>query len=407
MIKDYFKMAFTNLSHRRIRTFLTLIGIFVGIAAVVALVSLAQGFQNYLDTEFKELGADKILINPAGSAFGLNDKNPDPLTTKDIEIIRDVNGVKEVSSYSYEVSTVTWGDNDQTFATIITYPLDENRKLLEEITTSEIISGRRLKKEDKFKAVIGYNYQNSNKFSENLITGKKIIIENKQFEVIGINDKIGSQQDDEAIYITQEAYFEIYPDENKEEVGAIFVRVKDGESPSEIVEKIEKDLRKNRNVKEGEEDFEVTTFEDLIQSFLNIFNIVQVVLVGIAAISLVVGGIGIMNTMYTAVIERTKDIGVMKAIGARNSDVLLIFVIESGFLGLVGGAMGVILGIILAKTVEYFGTNAFGTELLKAAMPWWLILGALAFAFTLGAVFGTLPARRASKMNPVDALRTE
>ncbi|MCF7872087.1 ABC transporter permease [Candidatus Woesearchaeota archaeon] len=400
-------MAFTNLSHRRIRTFLTLIGIFVGIAAVVALVSLAQGFQNYLDTEFKELGADKILINPAGSAFGLNDKNPDPLTTKDIEIIRDVNGVKEVSSYSYEVSTVTWGDNDQTFATIITYPLDENRKLLEEITTSEIISGRRLKKEDKFKAVIGYNYQNSNKFSENLITGKKIIIENKQFEVIGINDKIGSQQDDEAIYITQEAYFEIYPDENKEEVGAIFVRVKDGESPSEIVEKIEKDLRKNRNVKEGEEDFEVTTFEDLIQSFLNIFNIVQVVLVGIAAISLVVGGIGIMNTMYTAVIERTKDIGVMKAIGARNSDVLLIFVIESGFLGLVGGAMGVILGIILAKTVEYFGTNAFGTELLKAAMPWWLILGALAFAFTLGAVFGTLPARRASKMNPVDALRTE
>ncbi|MCF8012890.1 ABC transporter permease [Candidatus Woesearchaeota archaeon] len=400
-------MAFENLRHRKVRTFLTLIGIFVGIAAVVALVSLAQGFQNYLDAEFKELGADKIIINPAGSSFGLNDRTPDPLTKDDVATISAVKGVKEVSSYSFQVSTVKWGRDDQTFATIITYPLDENRNLLEEITTATILQGRKLKNTDGFKAVVGYDYLTANRFSENLITGKKITIEGKEFEIVGINDKIGSQQDDESVFITENAYFDIYPDEDKNDVGAIFARVHEGEAPADIVKKIEKDLRKQRDVKEGEEDFEVTTFEDLIQSFLNIFNIVQVVLIGIAGISLVVGGIGIMNTMYTAVLERTKDIGIMKAIGAKNSDVLLIFVIESGFLGLMGGVLGVLIGAGLAKAVEYLGTNAFGTELLKAALPWWLIAGALGFAFLLGSLFGTLPARRASKMNPVDALRTE
>jgi putative ABC transport system permease protein len=140
---------------------------------------------------------------------------------------------------------------------------------------------------------------------------------------------------------------------------------------------------------------------------LKIFDIIQTVLIGIAAISLIVGAVGIMNTMYTSVLERTRDIGIMKAIGARNSDILKMFLIESGLLGLVGGAIGIAIGLGIAKTAEVIGGAALGTDYLQAAIPAWLVIGALLFAFVLGSASGLLPAKQASEMNPVDALREE
>ena len=133
----------------------------------------------------------------------------------------------------------------------------------------------------------------------------------------------------------------------------------------------------------------------------------QAVLVGIAAISLLVGGIGIMNTMYTSVLERTKEIGTMKAVGARNSDILLIFLMESGLLGLVGGAIGIAIGFGLGKGTEYIAGMYLGSGLLRAVFPWYLILGALAFSFIIGSLSGALPAVQASRLKPVDALRYE
>jgi len=128
------------------------------------------------------------------------------------------------------------------------------------------------------------------------------------------------------------------------EESAIYVKTAVGFEPEDVAEDIERKLRKFRSEKEGEETFNVQTSEQLLESFSTIFNVVQAVLIGIAAISLIVGGIGIMNTMYTAVIERTKEIGTMKAVGARNSDILLIFLFEAGLLGLVGGAIGIAIG---------------------------------------------------------------
>ena len=130
-------------------------------------------------------------------------------------------------------------------------------------------------------------------------------------------------------------------------------------------------------------------------------------IVGIAGISLVVGGVGIMNAMFTAVLERTREIGVMKAIGARNDQILKLFLIESGMIGLIGGAIGIIIGIGLSKIVEFIGRNFLGTILLRAYFPWYLILGALAFAFIIGTISGLLPARSAARSSPVDALRYE
>jgi putative ABC transport system permease protein len=129
-----------------------------------------------------------------------------------------------------------------------------------------------------------------------------------------------------------------------------------------------------------------------------------VVLVGIAAISLLVGGIGIMNTMYTSVVERTREIGIMKSVGARNSAILIIFLIESGLLGLLGGAIGVLAGLGLSKIAEVVAFQ-YGVESLQAYMGAPLIIGALAFAFIIGSLSGTLPARQAAMLSPVDALR--
>ena len=174
-----------------------------------------------------------------------------------------------------------------------------------------------------------------------------------------------------------------------------------------IAEKIKVELRRFRDVKKDEEDFDIQTPEQLLGSFGDVLNIVQSVLIGIAAISLLVGGIGIANTMYTAVIERTKEIDIMKSVGAQNKDILLIFVIESGMLGLAGGAIGIAVGIGLSKLVEYLAFVYLGTSLIKAFFPWYLILGSLLFSFLVGTISGLLPARQAASLKPVDALRYE
>ena len=187
----------------------------------------------------------------------------------------------------------------------------------------------------------------------------------------------------------------------------ITVKVKPNEDVNKVADEIEDRLRRDRGQKAGEEDFRVQTSEQLAQTFTTIFSIVQAVFIGIAAISLVVGGIGIMNTMYTAVLERTREIGIMKAVGAKNSDILTLFLVESGILGLVGGAIVVLIGVLLGVGASFIAGQALGTGLLKAYFPWYLIVGALIFSFVVGCASGVLPALQASKLKPVDALRYE
>ena len=170
---------------------------------------------------------------------------------------------------------------------------------------------------------------------------------------------------------------------------------------------IMKTLRREKGVREGDENFNVQTSAQLIESFNTVLNIVTVALIGIAAISIVVGAVGITNTMYTAVLERTGEIGIMKAIGAKNSDILTIFLIESGILGMMGGLIGVLIGVGIGKLVEVIVKTALLIDYITPEITVGLILGSLAFAFVIGAVSGTMPARQASKMHPVNALRSK
>jgi putative ABC transport system permease protein len=171
------------------------------------------------------------------------------------------------------------------------------------------------------------------------------------------------------------------------------------------VENIKKDLRRHRNLKEGKEDFTVQSTKQFIESYMTIFNVVTVLLVGLASISLLVGAIGIANTMYTSVLERNREIGVMKSIGAKNSQILTIFLIEAALIGFIGGVLGMLLGVFIALIIQQVIGAYLGPGFFQVFLPWWLLVGATGFALVVGIISGLLPAKQGAEMNPVEALR--
>lgn len=403
-MKDYFSLAFNNLKRRRLRSWLTMIGIFIGIAAVVALISLGQGLQGYITGEFEKLGKDKIMIMPNVFAPpGSITAESLILTDKDLEFIRDINGVKSAAGYVSKYGQINFKDESE--IVFVGGIAPEDNEFWEEMGMGDLEDGRDLRKGEKYKAIVGYNHIYKDLWEKSLQVGDTIEIEAHGFKIVGVMKKIGNAEDDKSVFIPKETFREVF-DVPKEE-SIIMVKAASGYDPEDVAEIIEKKLRKFRGEKEDQETFTVQTSEQLLETFSNIFAVVQAVLVGIAAISLLVGGIGIMNTMYTSVLERTKEIGTMKAIGAKNSDILWIFLFESGLLGLVGGAIGILIGVSLAKGTEYIATTALGTPFLQASFPLYLIAGALAFSFLIGTASGILPAMQAAKLKPADALRYE
>ena len=401
---DYFLLAFTNLRRRKLRSWLTMIGIFIGISAVVALISLGQGLEDAINEQFESIGSDKIFIEERGlqGPPGSGTSQFTKLTTKDIDAISKVNGVKGVAGLLIKTGKVESKDEAQ-FTFVWGIPLEEEEK--EIVSFFEVEDGRDLKEGDRRKAVVGVRYPEAKVFTKSVGVGDRITIEGVSFDIVGRFKRVGNPFDDSAILIPEEQMRELYNLE--EEVSTIYVQVEDLAEIESVKERIERELRKFRGEREGKETFQIRTSEQFLESFSNVLDIVQAVLVGIAAISLLVGGIGIMNTMYTSVVERTKEIGIMKAIGARNEDILYIFLFEAGLLGLVGGLIGVIIGFGLSKGAEYIATISLGTNLLQASVDIWLVLGALLFSFVVGIASGVLPAYQASKLKPVDALRYE
>jgi len=403
MIKDYTKFAFRTFKVRGIRTFLTMLGIFVGIAAIVSLISLGQGLENAITEQFEMLGTNKIIISPAGTFFGFGGEASSDLTEDDLDVINKVKGVKTAGGMLFKFANVKFG-NEIKYTFVIGLPLDESGQIIQDLSGFDVDKGRDLKEGDKYKVTVGDFLAQGDFFEKKVQIRDKIEIEGQEFAVIGQVARIGNPADDSQVYIPMETARELFDEPLK--LDFIMLEGVKGIDMSALAEDIEKDLRKHREVDEGEEDFNVQTFEELMDTYSTILVIVQAVLIGIASISLLVGGVGIMNTMYTSVLERTNEIGVMKAIGAQNKDILAIFLIESGFLGLIGGVIGILIGVGIGKLVE-FGAAQQGLDILKASFPWYLIVGALLFSFLVGAISGVAPARQASKLKPVDALRYE
>jgi len=407
MIADYIKYTISNLLHRRLRSWLTLIGIFIGIAAVVALISLGQGLEAAVTAQFQAIGKDKIIIQPEGSMGTLGTSaEAAKLTEKELKIVERTPGIDTAAELEYGIGKVEFNDRN-IFTYIVGVPLDSKKiEMLKNIGTFKIIDGRMLKPGDSKKAQIGYLLATDDiYFGKKLRVGNKIALEGQEFEVVGVTGKVGNIQDDTQLIIPIDDADMIF--NKKQKYDAIVAKVSESSELNSIVEEIKKEIRKERSEKEGEEDFSVQSSQELLESFGSILSIISAVLIGIAAISLLVGGIGIMNTMYTSVLERTREIGIMKAIGAKNSDILQIFLLEAALLGLVGGIIGIVIGIGLSKIAAFFAGQLLKTTLIQAYFPPYLIFGALVFSVAVGIASGVLPAVQASKLKPVDALRYE
>jgi len=402
-IFEAFEIGTRNLRRRRLRAWLTIIGIFIGIAAVVSLVSISEGLKGAIAEEFQKIGSDKIFIQPESGGHGPPGlESATKLTEDDVDAIEKVNGVKVASGQLFEAANIEFA-NEFTTGFVASYPDERERQDLIKVTNLLVIEeGRFVKKGDENRVLIGNAFATRDIFNKRMTLNEKVTIQDVDFKIVGILKK-ATPDIDRTFYLSEDSMRVLFdiPDEHN----FISVQVQPGEEPSVIAEDIKRALRRERDLKEGDEDFTVETPEQILETLGAILNIIQVVLIGIAAISLIVGGIGIMNTMYTSVLERTPEIGVMKAIGAQNKDILLIFLVESGLLGLVGGIMGIILGGAIAKIIEIMAANALGTKLLVASFPPSLIIGMLIFAFVVGTISGILPAKQASELNVVDALR--
>lgn len=407
MFGDYLKFAIDGIRHRKVRSWLTMIGIFVGITAVVSLISLGQGLQATIDEQFQKAGGDRVVVSPGGGGLGtsggpfLTEFVAAKLDESDLNVIRRVRGVEDAVGLMTMMGEIEYKGKRRS-GSIFAFPTDpESQKFLEQMDFFVVDQGRYLRDGDKYNALIGVDTGKSN-FGKEIGIGDKLLIEGREFEIVGINKKAGNPVHDTKVTIPFDTAKGLF---NKtDEFSMIQVKVKKGFEPSDVADGIKEKLRKHRGVKKDEEDFSVETAESLVASFKNILLVVQVVITGIAAISLIVGGVGIMTTMYTAILERTRQIGIMKAIGARNNDILLLFLIEAGFLGVVGGLIGIIFGFLIGKGVEQLAAY-YGLEIFRSYFSIELVIGALAFSFLVGCISGILPARRASKLNPVEALR--
>ncbi|MBC5792806.1 MAG: ABC transporter permease [Nanohaloarchaea archaeon] len=402
MINDFFTLAVRNLLHRKRRSWLTVIGIFIGIAAVVSLVSLGQGLEDSVEKEFESIGSNKLFINPGGDQTQGNTASGSTLTDEDLQAIKNVKSVDEAGGALFKTAQISYDDNKE-FVVVLGIPMGEAKQIVETSWAMEVGEGRELRPTDTSSIVIGSAI--SDKFNTDIGIRSQLEVRNKTYRVAGILKPTGDPSIDGAVQLPIENARELLEAE-EDTYDWIFARIQDGFEAEEAKEEVEEALRQRRNVEEGNERFTVSTQEDLISSFTSILNVVRGVVIGIASISLLVGAVGIMNTMYTAVTQRTREIGVMKAIGATNRQVMLLFILESGVLGLIGGGVGVLVGASLSSLASWGATQAVNIPINPYLGPE-LLLGSLVFSFIIGTVSGVLPARRAAKLEPAEALRYE
>ena len=404
MNKDLIKYSLHALWQRKLRSSLTIVSIFIGIVAIYALISFGQGLSGFVEDFAEEMGTDKLIVQPRGFGFGGPplDSNV-KLRQRDAEFLESVNGVAEATGM-YVFSGELEFDDQTKYSFAFGSDFKNYRELIQELYALDIEQGKELRGNEKTKAVLGYNYLLEKKiFDKAMRLGDKFTLNGVDMEVIGFYEEIGNPVDDANIYVTDKAAEELF---EVTDYQFILLRSSPGKDPTVLVETLEEKFRKHRNQPKGQEDFQVQTFEQMLQTFTSILGVINAVLILIALISVFVASVNIMNTMYTTVLERTKEIGIMKAIGAKNRDILFIFVLEAGLLGFIGGVAGVGVGYLIASFAGQAVAQA-GFGILQPAFSWGLTLGCVLFSTFIGMFSGVLPAKKASKLKPVDALHYE
>ena len=406
MISDNIIIALKNIRERKTRVFLTLLGIAIGIMAIVSLMSIGEGMEVAITEELSSL-SDTIVVTigvdvegAAPSGGGLDFSNMNYLTDRDIGGIQRVQGIKDISPILSSSGLIEY-NNEMKGASLL--GLDpKNMKAVFGIDALGLESGEFLEEGDQNKCLIGHNIAYEY-FDSEITVGSRIKINNKKFFVSGIYKEEGmgfSTQTDDSIHLTENDFTQLTGQKN---VSAALIRVYDVNDAESIASEIETIINTNH----GEDDIaSVVTMSSILDSIQSVLGIIQTVLLAIAAIALIVASIGIMNTMLTSVMERTHEIGVMKAIGARNGDVMSIFLFEGMFISLLGGVSGIIIGVLGAQGFSMATSQSMGSMLQPVFTIFSITLG-LTVAVLVGMISSFYPAWKAAKMSPIEAVRYE
>lgn len=423
-LKKSFQLSLNILLHSKLRSWLTIIGIIIGIAAVVSIISMSLGAQKQLEERLGSLGADVLTVSPGmqrarGVGFGGGDFPGDfggtgtssasssakNLTEKDIIVLKSISNVKYVMGQLSGEADVSYSSKSVKNQRITGVDVSTWK----DITTETLSSGRFLINGDVYSVVIGSRTA-EDVFGKTIPLNSKITIGGKSFNVVGILSEGSS------IYMPIDAARVVLEDPGGTEFSSISVKINDVSLSNDTVTTITQKLMLSRGIlQQNKRDFSVSNPAAMQETMQSTMSTMTIFLLAIAAISLIVGAVGIANTMFTSVLEKTRDIGIMKAIGTRNKDIMMIFLLNSGLIGLVGGIGGIIIGGFASTAISSLagistssgGNRGFGNFFSSSYVTPQLIIGALLFSMIIGMIAGAIPAYRASKLNPVDALRYE
>ncbi len=403
----YLKMGLNMLLHSKLRSWLTIIGIVIGVGSVIGIVSLGNAMEANVQSKLAEMDLTKIIISPGYTKASSNIPGPPgmggsstdtELTDDDIKALQGLDGIQYISGEISGRESVIYAAQNVTLSITGVDP-----QVWKYMTSLKTQSGRLLEPADRYVAVIGSSVA-SETYDQDIGVNQVITINNKSVRVVGVLEEEG-MGDDSKIYMPIDGAVNLLDDAEKDVYDSITVKAKSEDLVDELTEDIEKKLMVSRHiVQEDDKDFSVTASKSMAESVTEMTSSMTLFLGAIAAVSLIVGAVGIANTMFTSVLEKTKEIGTMKAIGAKNRDILMIFLFNSAMVGLVGGILGVILGSFVSSGLQAM----MGSDMADGGgVRFTLMLEGLALAVLIGVISGVVPAFRASKLKPVDALRYE
>lgn len=398
-IAEITKLAIRSLLRNKTRSILTMIGIIIGVSAVILLVSIGQGLQNYITNTFESLGSNVIAVLPGkvGGDSGFSSGGPNfagtKLTQKDVSDIARLGGPVESAGAAIQTPASVSNVGKVKYTTVL--GLDFEYTKIRNLTVS---SGRQINSSDvnvnRNVAVIGTTIQ-KDLFNGGGVLGKKITIGGQKFEIVGILSENGSGgfgvDTNSYVIIPITAAQKVF---GLKGVQAIAAKAVDKESIPLAINSIKKLMSKRLK----EDEFSVVDQGSLVQTINQVLGALTLALGGIAAISLLVGGVGIMNIMLVSVTERTREIGLRKAVGAKPTDILYQFLIEAVVLSLGGGMIGVMVGALGSWGINHF---------IQTSVSMWSVALSFGVSAVIGIIFGVAPAARASKLNPIEALKYE
>jgi putative ABC transport system permease protein len=404
------RMAFESVRAHKFRSFLTVLGIVIGVATVVAVASLLTGLRNNVVRLVEEYGTNNIYAFHLSGGFGgpepEQERTRKPLKREDADAIAArtdaIDSVATQLFVGFVDHTLSYAGNSYKQGNLAAVTANYAR-----IANISVQEGRFFNEVDDLHKrnvmVIGINVADSLFPNRANVAGTQVKMGGDVFEVVGVMEKrkgnfFGENQEDNAIYIPFETGRKLSPES---EWMMLIIRARTGQIP-QAVEESREVLRRQRGVRFNEPDnFDLSTADKIISDFDSITALIGVIAIAISAVGLLVGGIGVMNIMLVSVTERTQEIGVRKALGARRNDIVMQFLYEAMLLTFLGGALGVLLAVGVGQILMVLLPS------LPATIPYWAIAAALLTSIAIGLVFGVWPARKAARLDPIECLRYE